>query len=544
MNLHYIMARTRAGPPTRRAQFDISWLSLLFSAIGFFAATPKSFAQIPPTIVVHPQNANACIGGEATFYVEATGDQPLTLAWFRFGLPVTDGVVVSTPTNSYLTITNAVPPDASYHVTVTNPFGSTNSNPVILSVYSPPHIFQHPTNQNVLPGNTIVFNAMAGGQPPLDYRWWFQGRPLTNDLRISGADTDTLTITNAQIGDAGYYYFEVTNGCLVLDSEAARCDIGPAPPNITTQLLSQVVPFRTNVRFAIGAAGPPPIFYQWYRNDSPIGGAIQSSLNLAAVERPSVGLYHVVVRNAHGATASDRVHLQIELTLEGSVLYREEATDYLLSLTNAIRMTFAPPPTVMFRGAPLLFTTYGAAMSEPWEYRCNMPPNHSMWVGYASYRAEPNLRVSTEGSDFDTVLAVYQSAGSNNPTLITCDDNSGSDRRTSVVTFSAQAPMDYYIAVDGAHGERGTVRLQIGEMIRNARFNPANGRFSLEMAGPRWHTTRLVSSGTLFAPPQIWQTNLTYVASNRDWVVGYTNSNIQTNALRYYRNSVITNLAQ
>ena len=55
-------------------------------------------------------------------------------------------------------------------------------------------------------------------------------------------------------------------------------------------------------------------------------------------------------------------------------------------------------------------------------------PSHSMWLLYHASRTEVT-RVSTEGSDFDTVLAVYTWDGNSSHALneIACDNNSGFD---------------------------------------------------------------------------------------------------------------------
>src|ERR1051325_10668561 len=393
----------------------ICWLLLLAMILPAAGGTPPSFRVVP-------HDTNACAGSDVTFYVEATGDQPLDFSWLRNGLPLTTGVV-STATNSWVTVNNVQLPDfgAAFEVVVTNLSGSTNSPKAHLYVYMPPHVIQEPTNQSVAVGDTVVFSVMAGPMS-LDYRWWFQGSPLTNGGSVSGADTATLTISNVQKTDAGYYRAAISNGCLVADSVPARCDVGPV--TITIQPFSLTAPFQSSVQYAVGASGSPPLFYKWYRNDLVIAGATTSALNLTSVQRPEVGVYHAVVNNAHGAAASDRAHLQVELTFEGTLLAREEATDHPLSLTNALR-TFVPVPTVVFHGAPLLFSTYDAS-AEQWETRCGVAPSHSMWLLYHAPRTEIT-KVSTEGSDFDTVLAVYNSDNPSNPTIIACDNNSGYD---------------------------------------------------------------------------------------------------------------------
>src|SRR5207245_70922 len=112
------------------------------------------------------------------------------------------------------------------------------------------------------------------------------------------------------------------------------------------------------------------------------------------------------------------------------------------SLTNALR-SFVAPPTVIFHGVPLLFSTRDAT-ADSWETnRCGVPPSHSMWVVYYSPRVE-QVKVSTEGSDFDTVLGVYTWTNNTNdaPAEIACDNNSGYDGRSSLLYFSATNQTD------------------------------------------------------------------------------------------------------
>jgi hypothetical protein len=69
-----------------------------------------------------------------------------------------------------------------------------------------PTIKTNPVSQTALPGDTISFNAVAGGTAPLRYQWWFNA---TN--RLTAATNSTLTLTNVQLADAGSYSLVVTN---------------------------------------------------------------------------------------------------------------------------------------------------------------------------------------------------------------------------------------------------------------------------------------------------------------------------------------------
>ena len=69
--------------------------------------------------------------------------------------------------------------------------------------------------------------------------------------------------------------------------------------------------------------------------------------------------------------------------------------------------------------------------------------------------------MSTDGSDFDTVLAVYKadSADFTSLTEVACDNDSGIDGSDSVVSFEASADTIYYVVVDGVDGATGTVQI-------------------------------------------------------------------------------------
>jgi uncharacterized protein (TIGR03437 family) len=81
---------------------------------------------------------------------------------------------------------------------------------------------------------------------------------------------------------------------------------------------------------------------------------------------------------------------------------------------------------------------------------------HSVWYRWKA-PSKSNAVFSTEGSDFDTVLAVY--TGDSYPlTEIVSNDDSGG--RTSRVNFQAAADTIYLIAVDGYSGAAGNLILR------------------------------------------------------------------------------------
>jgi hypothetical protein len=525
------IARPKRAKALRR--FATCWVAL--------GAIVLSAAAQSPVIVLQPQNQQACPGSDVTFYIEAIGAQPLNFYWYRDTTNVFAGAL-STAANSSLTVTNVQLKDAFsvFNVVASNAFGHLQSRDVSMS-FPDPAISRQPANSTTPLGGILHFEVAACGTSPLTYRWFkgVLGVALTNDARVTGANTPQLLIFNALPTDSDFYWAAVTNSFGgFATSQVARGFVG-FPPTVGG-LTSRVVRVYTSTTFQPAIGGTLPFSYQWYRNDVPLPGETNSTLTRTNVQRPEVGLYHVRVSNGGASVPSEKAHLQARLTLEGAAeIFREEATDFLDSLTNAL-LTFVPPATVVFHGVPLVFSTYDAT-AQPWETsRCGVPPSHSMWVRYTAPRAEPT-KVSTEGSSFDTVLAVYSWDGNaaHSPVLVACDDNSGYDGLTSLLSFDAAAKQVYYIAVDGVGGATGTARLQVGELIRNVRFDPQAGTFQFELAGPYWHTTTLQNSVALSEPS--WPTLFTRPASTNDWVAGYTNFNAFADAQRFYRVVVNTN---
>ncbi len=75
--------------------------------------------------------------------------------------------------------------------------------------------------------------------------------------------------------------------------------------------------------------------------------------------------------------------------------------------------------------------------------------------------------VSTDGSSFDTVLAVYTGANVSGLALVVADDDAGL-LNNSLVNFSAVSNTTYRIAVDGYSGAAGSIQLNLNPAFNNA----------------------------------------------------------------------------
>jgi uncharacterized repeat protein (TIGR01451 family) len=256
---------------------------------------------VPPSITSQPTNQTTSVGGSATFSVNATGSTPLTYQW-TFG-----GSAIAGATTSTLTLANVQSNQAgNYAVIVGNPAGSVASAVVSLTVLLPPSISAQPTNETVIVGANAGFQAGATGTAPLNYRWMFNGAPL------SGATASALALNNVQTNQAGGYCVVVTNSAGVVTSTVATLSV-LVPPSFTSQPSSQTVAVGRNAVFQAAASGSSPLSYQWFFSGNTISGATTTTLGLTNVQPNQAGNYSLVVTNPAGAATSVVAQLTVLL---------------------------------------------------------------------------------------------------------------------------------------------------------------------------------------------------------------------------------------
>ena len=128
--------------------------------------------------------------------VKVIGSQPMSLQWFRDGLPVA-GATTRTFTLSPVLLSDQ---GSTLRLVATNAQGSETS-PVwtidVVTVPVLPLIVTGPAGQEVNEGEPARFSVDARGTPPLAYQWLRDARP------IAGADGPAYSIASAGRGDDG-----------------------------------------------------------------------------------------------------------------------------------------------------------------------------------------------------------------------------------------------------------------------------------------------------------------------------------------------------
>ena len=186
-----------------------------------------NFTQIP-VITLQPLSQTVNPGTPVDFVVAATGTAPLHYQWRKGGVPLSDGGTLSGATSATLHISAAAESDeGDYDCVVSNSGGQAISNIATLRVNNPPVITKQPVSLTLNPGASATFDILASGTAPLNYRWFKDGSPLSDGGRISGATSNTLTLSGLVLADAGHYWCVVSNMAGSATSNQARLTVNP-----------------------------------------------------------------------------------------------------------------------------------------------------------------------------------------------------------------------------------------------------------------------------------------------------------------------------
>ena len=170
---------------------------------------------------IDPNTANFTLASNPAGLQLTLDSQPLTASQTItgvVGMTRTLGVV-SPQTLGSSTYTFASWSDGgSASHTISTPSNATTYTANFQTTALAPSITTQPTNQTVTAGDTATFTVVASGTGPLTYQW---KRGTTN----VGTNSATLTLTNAQTGDAGSYTVVVTNSAGTATSNAATLSV-------------------------------------------------------------------------------------------------------------------------------------------------------------------------------------------------------------------------------------------------------------------------------------------------------------------------------
>jgi hypothetical protein len=165
------------------------------------------------------------IGTSATFDVSASGTGTLSYQWYK------NGVIIPLATSASYTTPPTVLGDngSTYKVTVTNVYGSVESNTVTLTVVTPPVIDGQPSSGTVIAGGSFSTCVSATGYGNT-YQWYKTTACGVPGDPVDGATGPCLSFSPAMRENGGSYYVvitnvagEITSVCITLYVEVIDC---------------------------------------------------------------------------------------------------------------------------------------------------------------------------------------------------------------------------------------------------------------------------------------------------------------------------------
>lgn len=258
--------------------------------------------RFPPVITADPASLIVTQGATAVFAVGVTGDNPMVYRWFQNG-----SNLVTATTGPTLTLTNIQPSQAGgYSVLVSNAVGSALSGEAVLTVRAVPTFTVQPTGAVVRVGGQHLFEALAVGDDPIVYQWYFNGSA------IEGATDPTLGVSNLTAAASGTYAVLASNLVGTATSRPAVLVV-KRPPSIVTPPASQTVTQGFAASFQVVADGDAPLQYQWLRNQTNPVGSNSATLLIPSTVPQDAGGYSVVVSNEVGFAVSPAATLELLL---------------------------------------------------------------------------------------------------------------------------------------------------------------------------------------------------------------------------------------
>jgi len=298
-------------------------------------------------------------------------------------------------------------------------------------------------------GTNVRLQGVVTGTGPFEFQW----KKGTDNIR--GATSRILSLDQTGANDAGLYTLTVQN-----PAGQARASVTLrvlTPPVIALHPVSQTIavgrPIVLDVSLVGGDQGD--VTYQWRKGGIPIPGETSASFIRSSATAGDAGVYDVVVGRLGTVSSvlSDAAKLDVlvdSLTLGDLFANAAEIPAASTTVDGKIRQQGS-------RRANNLNAT--REVQEP--SHASKSGGRSVWAKWIA-PANGTMQITTQGSSFDTLLAVYSPlttpASVAQLELVDADDD-GSDAFTSFVEFNAVKGRTYYVAIDGRLGAAGLIQL-------------------------------------------------------------------------------------
>ncbi len=276
----------------------------------------------------------------------------------------------------------------------------------------------------------------------------------------------------------------------------------------------------------------PELMVQWFFENAPIPSATNFTLTISNVQPSQVGKYSsraTLIYKHHGITKAVRTvestSADLQINQSGEITETIQAKDKLLdALLSAPWIIGNEAPALgrtgggdsvtllantVVRGytGTQIFNTAGSSTSAAEDPICGVLGGSSEWITFVAVESG-DLFLNTDGSSYDTVMAVFARSPTNAALLtqLACDNNGGLDHLDSSVILPVTVGQTNVILIDGVNGASGTLKLNyslvpktsikpLGLTADNKNVLRVTGRTNLNFSIQR--STNLISWATV-----------------------------------------------
>ena len=121
---------------------------------------------------------------------------------------------------------------------------------------------------------------------------------------IANATNSTLTVSNAQLLNEGYYQVTLANDFGMFTSQPIFLRVLPSGVVIVSNPAPLSVPAGTQAVFNADVIGSAPLTFQWFKNGNLLAGADLAQLVISNAQAASAGVYQLLVSNYLGSAIS------------------------------------------------------------------------------------------------------------------------------------------------------------------------------------------------------------------------------------------------
>lgn len=275
----------------------------------------------PTSIAKQPQSMFINLGGSAFFEIDpAANGIPTTYKyyyqWYSDGTAMKDDARIQGTQGRILTFNSVIFSDLAkkYTCRVTALCGIAYSDTVRLT-QSEISIVTQPKDKRLCEGEDVVLDVAVQNNKNLEVKYyWMKGSyRVTNDARISGANTTTLTITDVKESDMGNYQLvvEIAGKEYKLYSNGAYVYVVTIPV-ITFQTPNQNLVEDDELELEIKSKSTTTVQnVSWKKDDVLLPEYTTTKLYKQFVETGDAGSYVCTIQNECGTVVSDPIIVKV-----------------------------------------------------------------------------------------------------------------------------------------------------------------------------------------------------------------------------------------